>query len=85
MGATRGFPPYPALPPSLSPPDMVQQRLALVMVLLEPGPELGGGDHEQRVAGSAQRCLQQREMFQWKRCGVGGGVCVSSQETQGAV
>lgn len=69
MGATRGFPPYPALPPSLSPPDMVQQRLALVMVLLEPGPELGGGDHEQRVAGSAQRCLQQRE-----RCFSGNGV-----------
>lgn len=60
-GTTRGSPPSPALPPGPHPPDVVQQWLALVMVLLEPGPELGGGDHEQRVAGSAQRCLQRGE------------------------
>lgn len=30
-------------------PDMVQQLLAVVVVLLEPGLELGWGDHQQRV------------------------------------
>lgn len=86
MGTSRGFPPSPALPPGPSPPDVVQQRLALVMVLLEPGPELGGGDHEQGVAGSAQRCLQWGD----SRCFSGNGVeweeaCVSSQKHKRAV
>lgn len=39
---------------------MVQERLALVVVLLEPGPELGWGNHQQRVEGLSQRCLEQQ-------------------------
>lgn len=42
-----------------SSPDMVQEQLALVVVLLEPGLELGWGNHQQRVEGLSQRCLEQ--------------------------
>lgn len=46
-----------------SSPDVVQERLALVVVLLEPGPELGWGNHQQRVEGLSQRCLEQRSQL----------------------
>ena len=46
-----------------SSPDVMQNLLALVVVLLEPGPELGGGDHQQRVKGFAQRCLKQLNQY----------------------
>lgn len=49
-----------------SSPNMVQKRLALVVVLLEPGLELGGGNHQQRVKGLSQRCLKQN------RCCING-------------
>lgn len=49
-----------------SSPNMVQKRLALVVVLLEPGLELGGGDHQQRVKGLSQRRLKQN------RCCING-------------
>lgn len=50
-----------------SSPNMVQKRLAVVVVLLEPGLELGGGDHQQRVKGLSQRRLKQN------RCCINGG------------
>lgn len=41
-------------------PDVVQDLLALVVVLLEPGFELGGGNHQQRAKWLSQRCLKQK-------------------------
>jgi hypothetical protein len=38
-------------------PDVVQNLLALVVVLVQPRPELGGGHHQQREKRLPQRCL----------------------------
>lgn len=43
---------------------MVQNLLALVVILLEPGLELGWGNHQQRVKRLSQRCLKQQNQCQ---------------------
>lgn len=50
---------HPCRAPRCS-PHVLQDLLALVVVLLQPGPELGGRDHQQGLQRLSQRCLRQR-------------------------
>lgn len=53
-------------------PDVVQNLLALVVILLQPGPELGRGHHQQRLEGFSQRLLKQDSSADWLFCQSGG-------------